>query len=65
MELEKCKQGVKVSVKMRNGGVEKATISGAPEARGKGHYVPVAYVDDKGKPTGKTGWKRASELDKR
>lgn len=65
MELEKCKNGVKVSLTRRNGENANAVISGSPEIRGKGHYVPINYVDEKGKPTGKTAWKRASELDKR
>jgi hypothetical protein len=65
MEMEKCKQGTKVMVDMRNGGREKAVLLGPPEIRGKGHYVQVGYVDDKGKATGKTGWKRPSELTKR
>jgi hypothetical protein len=65
MELEKCKEGVKVSLTRRNGEGANAVITGAPQERGKGMWVPIEYVDDKGKKNGKTAWKRASELDKR
>ena len=65
MELDKCKQGVKVTVTLRNGESQPGVISGAPEPRGKGFFVPVNYVDEKCKATGKSAWKRASQLAKR
>jgi hypothetical protein len=65
MNLEQCKDGVKVNVTRRNGDITRGVITGAPEARGKGSFVPVAYVDETGKKNGKTAWKRASQLAKR
>lgn len=65
MENSKCKIGTKVSVTRRNGDVVKGIIESEPAIRGKGEFVNVAFVDDKGKKTGKSAFYRPSQLTKR